>query len=130
MSEFYQNFLDEEIVTQVKSLSACEPGSQEYAQLLKTVGELHRLKIEDERDEFERSEKRESREHDRRFKEAQLRESIIDRYCRIGVAAAELVLPLMFYGVWMKRGFEFEKDGTFTSQTFRSLFNQFRPKKK
>jgi hypothetical protein len=46
------------------------------------------------------------------------------------MAAAELVLPLMFYGVWMRRGFKFEQDGTFTSQTFRGLFSRFRPTKK
>lgn len=55
--------------------------------------------------------------------------SLID-YFRFGMAAAELVLPLMFYGVWMRRGFKFEQDGTFTSQTFRGLFSRFRPTKK
>ena len=57
-------------------------------------------------------------------------ESVKDRYFRLGMAAAELVLPLMFYGVWMRRGFKFEQDGTFTSQTFRGLFSRFRPTKK
>ena len=75
-------------------------------------------------------EKTDMHESDKGFKVAQLEESIKDRYFRLGIAAAELILPLMFYGIWMKRGFAFEKDGTFTSQTFRGLFSRFRPTKK
>ena len=59
----------------------------------------------------------------------QVRENRIDRYVRTGVAVAELVLPLAFYGVWMGHGFEFEKTGSFTSTTFKNLLNRFRPTK-
>lgn len=51
------------------------------------------------------------------------------RYIKIGLEAAGIVLPLLFYGWWMKKGFQFEKEGTFTSVTFRNLFNRFRPTK-
>lgn len=60
----------------------------------------------------------------------QVRDSVIDRYVRVGVAAAELVLPLVFYGVWMKKGLKFEETGTYSSTTFRNLFNRFKPTKK
>ena len=59
----------------------------------------------------------------------QIRENRIDRCVKVGVAVGELVLPLMFYGLWMKRGFEFEKSGSFTSTTFKNLLNRFRPTK-
>ena len=59
----------------------------------------------------------------------QLREQKIDRYVRIAVAGAELVLPLMFYGIWMRRGFKFEESGVYSSTTFRNLFSRFRPTK-
>ena len=36
---------------------------------------------------------------------------------------------LMLNNIWMKRGFEFEKEGTYTSGTFRSLFPKFTFKK-
>lgn len=42
----------------------------------------------------------------------------------------KLMIPLMFYGIWMKKGFKFEETGTYTSTTFRGLFNRFRPTKK
>lgn len=59
----------------------------------------------------------------------QAKENMIDRCLRTGVAVAELVLPLAFYRTWMKRGFEFETTGSFTSTTFKNLLNRFRPTK-
>ena len=44
----------------------------------------------------------------------------------IGVQAAGIILPIMFYGSWMKKGLEFEKSGTFTSNTFKSLISKFK----
>ena len=52
-----------------------------------------------------------------------------DRSIRFGLDVAGLILPLIFYGVWMRRGFKFEEEGTFTSTTFRGLFNRFKPTK-
>lgn len=79
---------------------------------------------------MEYQKKTKNRESDKGFKCAQLEESIKDRYFRVGMAAAELLLPLMFYAVWMRRGFRFEENGTYTSQTFRGLFSRFKPTKK
>lgn len=60
----------------------------------------------------------------------QTNEQMKDRYFKVGIAAAELLIPLMFYGIWMRKGFKFEETGTYTSTTFRGLFNRFRPTKK
>ena len=35
--------------------------------------------------------------------------------------------PLILYNSWMKKGFEFEKTGMITSQTFRGLIGKFKP---
>ena len=74
-------------------------------------------------------EKEENRNTEINLKCNQMDEAVKDRYFRLGISAAELILPLMFYGIWMNRGFKFEKDGTYTSQTFRSLFSRFKPTK-
>jgi hypothetical protein len=71
-----------------------------------------------------------ARANEEQLKQHQLSDQVIDRYVRIGVATAELVLPLVFYGVWMSRGLKFEETGTFTSQTFKNLFNRFKPTRK
>ena len=67
---------------------------------------------------------------DEQYKRSQLDEQVKDRYFKLGIAAAELLIPLMFYGIWMRKGFKFEETGTYTSTTFRGLFNRFRPTKK
>ena len=61
------------------------------------------------------------------LKRDQMADQTIDRYVRLGAEIAGIVLPLMFYAHWMKKGFKFEETGTFTSTTFRGLFNRFKP---
>lgn len=64
------------------------------------------------------------------LKQKQLEEQVKERYFRVGVAAAELMVPLIFYGIWMRKGFKFEETGTYTSKTFTGLINRFKPTKK
>ena len=69
------------------------------------------------------------RTREEELQKRQARDQMIDRCVRTGVAVGELVLPLVFYGVWMNRGFKFEESGSFTSTTFKNLLNRFRPTK-
>ena len=64
------------------------------------------------------------------LKEQQLTEQTKERYFRFGAEAAGIILPLIFYATWMRKGFKFEESGTFTSTTFRGLFQKFKPTKK
>ena len=43
------------------------------------------------------------------------------------IRGAGIILPLGFYGIWLKMGMSFEEKGTFTSATFKGLFNKFKP---
>lgn len=130
MGEEIKSLLAKEIESEIENLDSLTPGSQEHSAAVESLAKLYKLKIEEDKTSMEYLEKTDMHESDKGFKVAQLEESIKDRYFRLGIAAAELILPLMFYGIWMKRGFAFEKDGTFTSQTFRGLFSRFRPTKK
>ena len=53
----------------------------------------------------------------------------ITKWLKLGVDLIGIGAPLMFYGVWMKRGLEFEKTGAFSSNVFRGLTSKFRPTK-
>lgn len=53
--------------------------------------------------------------------------STIFKSLDVGVKATGVVLPIVFYSVWMNRGLEFEKEGCFTSATFKGLTKFFRP---
>ena len=130
MDEEIRDLLGEVIKTEIRNLSTLEPGSKEKSTAIEDLAKLYRLRIEETRNEWDFNEKYESRDSDMQFKKNQLEEQVKDRYFRLGIEAAGIILPLIFYGIWMRKGFKFEETGTFTSTTFRGLFNRFRPTKK
>lgn len=130
MDEEIRNLLGEEIKTEIRDLSTLEPGSKEKSTAIEDLAKLYKLRIEETKNEWDFSEKYDTREGDIQLKKDQLEEQVKDRYFRLGVEAAGIILPLIFYAAWMKRGFRFEETGTYTSTTFRGLFNRFKPTKK
>lgn len=130
MGEEIKTMLEEEIRNEIENLSSLPIEGEGYTKAVDNLAKLYKLKLEEDKTSMEYLDKTQNRESDKGFKVAQLEENIKDRYVRIGIAAAELVLPLVFYAVWMKRGFKFEEKGTYTSTTFRGLFSRFKPTKK
>ena len=53
----------------------------------------------------------------------------ITKWLKLGVDLIGIGAPLMFYGIWMKRGLEFEQTGAFSSNVFRCLTSKLRPTK-
>ena len=132
-----KELLSEEIAEEIQALSTLETGSKEKSTAIDDLTKLYKLRIEENKSEWEADEKYnrrvmedEANTRDDELKQIQIAEQVKDRYFRLGIAAAELMIPLMFYGIWMKKGFKFEETGTYTSTTFRGLFNRFRPTKK
>lgn len=132
-----KELLSEEIAEEIQALSTLEAGSKEKSTAIDDLTKLYKLRIEENKNEWEADEKYnrrvmedEANTRDDELKQTQIAEQVKDRYFRLGIAAAELMIPLMFYGIWMKKGFKFEETGTYTSTTFRGLFNRFRPTKK
>lgn len=153
--EQLKDLLSEEIKTQIQDLSKLNPGSAEKSKAVDDLATLYKLKIDESKMELDFDEKQARRkmdkenrlkddaikeqqlkdensvrERDELIRKEQLAEQVKDRYIRLGIAAAEIILPLIFYSKWMKKGFKFEETGTFTSTTFRGLFNRFKPTKK
>ncbi|WP_321572049.1 hypothetical protein [Parabacteroides goldsteinii] len=144
MDEQIRQALADEILSQLNGLGNLELGSKEQQTAIDNVTKLYRLGLEDVKADTDYDEKLYRRDADAQheqneldkqareeeFKKKQLSEQIKDRYFRLGIEVTEIVLPLMFYATWMKRGFKFEETGTYTSTTFRGLFNRFRPTRK
>ncbi len=137
MDESIKNLLNEEISAEIQALSSLATGSKEKSVAIEDLAVLYKLRIEESKLESDADDKynrrvveENSNTRDEEFKRMQLNEQVKDRYFKLGMAAADLILPLIFYGVWMRRGFRFEEKGTFTSTTFRGLFTRFRPTKK
>ena len=114
-----KDLLDEEIRQEIDELSNLEIGSDKYTAAVESLAKLYKLRIDEMKND-----------NDKEDEKCRIQEEIKDRFFKFGIAAAEIVLPLIFYGIWMRRGLEFEKNGTFTSQVFRGLFSRFRPTKK
>lgn len=66
---------------------------------------------------------------DSSIKNDQLNLDKVGSILKVGVEVASIVAPLVFYGVWMNKGFKFEEEGTITSSTFKGLIGKFRPTK-
>lgn len=150
-----KSLLDEVIEAEIAYVGSLSPEDEKKSKAIQHLADLHKLRIDEIKAKTEADEKRlrramDSKQHraeltlkerqadgdeaaranEEQFKQHQLNDQVLDRYVKIGVATAELVLPLVFYGVWMKRGLKFEETGTFTSQTFKNLFNRFKPTRK
>ena len=133
MANEIKNLLEDEIKAEIVKVSSMEPGSDKHSTAVKSLTELYKLNIEETENErafVNRCDRDLIEERDMQLKAEQLREQKLDRYFRLGIEAAGLVLPLIFYGCWMRKGFKFEETGTFTSTTFRGLFNKFKPTKR
>lgn len=129
--------LNEEIADEIKALSELEAGSDEKSAAIEDLTKLYKLRIEENKSSWDADDKynrrimdEKSNDKDDEIKQKQLEEQVKDRYFKIGIAAAELMIPLMFYGIWMNKGFKFEETGTITSSTFKGLINRFKPTKK
>lgn len=132
-----EELLSEEIAAEIQALSGLNSGSKEKSTAIDDLTKLYKLRIEENKSIWDADEKYnrrvmedEANARDDEIKRTQIAEQVKDRYFRVGIAAAELMIPLMFYGIWMKKGFKFEETGTITSSTFKGLISRFRPTKK
>ena len=130
MEEENRDLLERRINEVLDELANTEFGSEEREAVIEELTKLYKLKIDETKSLLDYDEKTQIREADERFKQEQMKEQVKDRWIRVGTAAAELMIPLIFYGIWMRRGFKFEETGAYTSTTFRGLFNRFKPTKK
>lgn len=110
--------LNEAIGSQIENLKNIEPGSDDHVKATESLSKLYKLKIEEEKSLVELDVKKEQYKKENR-------NSIL----KMGIDTAGIVLPLAFYANWMNKGFKFEETGTFTSTTFRGLFQKFKTTK-
>lgn len=107
--------LNEAIGKQIENLNNIEPGSEDHDRATESLVKLYKLKMEEE-----------FKNVDSDIKKTQLMKENFNSYMKLGVEVAGIVLPLVFYASWMKKGLKFEETGTFTSTTFKSLFQKFK----
>ena len=122
--------LDEEIMDQLSVLSDMDVGSDKRKTAVDDLVKLYRLRIEETKNDRDFIEGVNAREREEQFKKEQIVDQVKERKFRFGMAAAELLIPLIFYASMFYSGLDFEKEGTFTSKMLRNLISRFKPTKK
>lgn len=148
MNEDIITMLDEQIKAELEDLSSLTVGSKEHTEAIESLAKLYRLRIDDskaameynkeidddnfrrEQMEQEQKQHQEQAEREEQSRKEQLAEQRKDRYIRIGIAAAELMVPLVFFAKIYQMGYDLEKDGTFTVQTLKNLIRFIKPTKR
>lgn len=102
MKNKLEELLDEKIEAELNALDDFDPASEERGKTVDNVVKLYKLK--NDATKFE-------------------------RYVKLGAEIAGIVLPLAFYGSWMRMGLKFEETGSIRSTAFKSFFTHLKPKK-
>ena len=117
--------MESEIVTLMKELSMHQPGTMEYDDITKAIDALYATLNKEKSLMLEEV----KIENDLELQRNVNKDNKILSAIKCGIDIAGITLPLIFYGIWMNRGLEFEKEGSFTSATFKGLLGKFKPTK-
>ena len=117
--------MESEIITLIKELSMHHPGTKEYDDITKAIDSLYATLNKEKSLMLEEV----KIENDSELQRNVNKDNKLLTAVKYGIDIAGIALPLAFYGVWMNRGLEFEKEGTFTSATFKGLLGKFKPTK-
>lgn len=117
--------MESEIISLIKELSMHQPGTKEYDDITKAIDALY-VTLNKEKSLMLEEVKI---ENDLELQRNVNKDNKILSAIKCGIDIAGITLPLIFYGIWMNRGLEFEKEGSFTSATFKGLLGKFKPTK-
>ena len=139
MDKSIKELLEEELVADIEALENLSPDTEEYKKTVDNIAKLHELlvaeyehelKDESQRRELIRADDELELKHETEDdRQAQCKKDRRIQYIRIGLEASGIILPLVCYGVWLRRGFAFEKDGIVTSSFFKNMISRIKPTK-
>ena len=124
--------MESEIITLIKELSMHQPGTKEFDDITKAIDAIYPTLNKEKSlmlEEVKIEKDVESKIRDLELQQNVNKDNKLLTAVKYGIDIAGIVLPLAFYGVWMNRGLEFEKEGSFTSATFKGLLGKFKPTK-
>lgn len=149
-----QTLLDSEVTNLLEDLKSCQKGSDEYKEKLENLTKVYSILHKEqelvlESNKIETDYQLKDRQLDIESEKNSVNENLhladndvkkyeIDKANKSGnvwntvktvVEVGSVVAPLVFYGIWMSRGLEFEKEGSYTSNTFKGLIGKFKTTK-
>ena len=124
-----RTMLEEELERRFQRLESSDSTKPENTESVNDLVKLYGLKLEEDKLQADLQLKQD----EQKLQEDKLRCDLDQQeqqrwigYFKLGLDMIGIVLPLGFSAMWMKRGFQFEKEGSFTSQTFRWLWGHFK----
>lgn len=136
MDENIRQELANQILGELSNLGTMKKGSEEHKTSVDNVCKLYKLALEDVKTDNDYDEKWNRRDMDKKqseldeaYRDKQLSDQRRIEYGKMAIQAAGIMLPLMLYAACFRKGLKFEETGTFTSATFKGLFNKIGPKK-
>lgn len=128
--------LNESIERSLDKIALLDIGSKEMSTAIDQTVQLHSLRMDELKFESDMRDRDVKRVFDTQkqtleeiARDEDLKEKKRDRYFRIGVAAAEIILPLALYGWLSYVGYAREFDGAVTSDTLKRVLNSIKPKR-
>ena len=138
-----ESLLNTVIERHLDEMTNYEIGSDKMSKAINAVEQLHKLRIDEEKIDIERTKLHNEAEElsikhientqkdsfDQVMRDEEMKERRRERFSRIGIAAAEIVLPLTVYTALAILGFAREFDGVITSDTLKRILNNSKPRK-
>lgn len=138
-----ENKLNTVIERHLDEMTNFKIGSEEMSKAINSVEQLHKLRIDEERIGIERTKLHNEAEElsikhientqkdsfDQIMRDEDMKERRRERRTRIGMTAAEIILPLTVYTALAILGFAREFDGVITSDTLKRILNNSKPRK-
>ena len=128
-----KRMLDEEYERTLAEVSKAKTGSDEAKWALQKLAEFHKQMAEDRMNDNKccvEMQKVALEEREALLKEQQAKEGKLLTVVKIVIDGMAIVLPVWASWIWMSRGLQFEKTGTFTSRTGNWMSNHLRLFKK
>lgn len=128
-----QRKLDEEYTKTLEEVSLARTGSEEAKWALQKLTELHKQMMEETQASdkgYIELQKLHLEERETQLKEQQAKEGRVWNIVKIVIDGVAIVLPIWASWVWMGRGLQFERTGSFTSRTGNWLGSHLRMFKK
>lgn len=136
MKKDLKEALTGEVIDQIEGLDYIEPGSEEHSRAVTDISKLLQQLNEGEKLENDISFNADNIDYqlnkldeDRKSADKERKFNLIGTIAKGALEGLVAITTLIVYDKWMKDGFEFEKEGTYTSTTFRNFFSKVRPKK-
>ena len=117
MEKDNRELLDDVIRKTLEDLGSMETGTEEWEKLSEELRKLYQLKLDDDRTNWEYSDRSEKRAEEETSKKK-------DRQIRIGLGLLELLIPIISYRSLFLRGLKFEETGSIASSMMRNLLSK------